>query len=368
MKRVVLPLICLLCLFFLAGPASAAFVKIEAPDTVNAGQTLEVTGTTTSLKPGYTFDVILYDLTYGTKSVVDTKQVIVQDDGNFTVEFNTDGLRSGSYSVEVSTKGEDVFGGSSKKIKMFTVVNRSKDLTITSPSTQEFDGTLRVAGEIKDYTDGGVRLTVTGSGKKMVYGPTWITTTMQGAFSEKVPITTGGRYVVEVMDNSSYTWKTDFTVTGGIVTDTPTPVASEVQPTGSIYSASAPASREAPAYFAVETKGGEVTIATSSGTDWVMEYIDTDGTKTLVNEQGASAPESVTFEADAGTVYVKVSPQLYTDEGTVTVTAENVRSVAADLTVAEKFGDAVPEPTTQSPLPLWPVFAALGAALLIRRV
>ncbi|QSZ66467.1 hypothetical protein RJ40_02605 [Methanofollis aquaemaris] len=367
MKRVVLPLICLLCLLFLTGPASAAFVKIATPESVNAGQTLEVTGTTTGVNPGYTFNVVLYKIG-GSKSEIDRQQVIVQDDGNFTVDFKTDGLKSGTYSTEVATKGEDIFGGSSKRVTIFNVVNRADDFTVTSPSTQEFDGTLNVAGKIKDYADGGVRLTVTGSGKKTVYGPTWITTT-QGVFSEEVPIASGGRYVVEVMDNSSYLWQTDFMVTGGIVTGTPTPVPSDGQPAGAVYSAAAPASRDAPAYFAVETSGGEITIATSSGTDWVMEYIDTDGTKTVVNEQGASAPESVTFDADAGTVYVKVTPQLYTGEGTVTVTAENVRSVAADLSVAEKFGDAVPEPTTQSPLPLWPVCAALvlGAVLFTRR-
>ncbi|QYZ78379.1 hypothetical protein E2N92_02485 [Methanofollis formosanus] len=367
MKRVVLPLIGLLCLLLLTGSASAAFIKIEAPPSVNAGQPLEVTGTTTSVNPGYTFDVVLYN-TGGSKSELDRKQVIVQEDGNFTIDFETDDLKSGTYSVEVTPKGENIFGGSSKMIKIFNVVNRNDDLTVTSPSSQEFDGTLTVAGKIKNYADGGVRLTVTGSGKKTVYGPTWITT-RQGAFSEEVPITSGGRYVVEVMDNTSYIWKTDFTVTGGIVTSTPTPRPSDEQPAGAVYSAAAPASREAPAYFAVETRGGEVTIATSSGIDWVLEYIDTDGTKTMVNERGASAPESVTFDADAGTVYVKVTPQLYTDEGTVTVTAENVRSVAADLSVAGKFGDAVPEPTTQSPLPLWPVCAALalGAVLFFRR-
>lgn len=357
--RIALPLLCLLCC--LAAPASAAFIEIATPDSINAGQTLEVTGTTVAVKPGYVVDIVLYDTT-STKSEIDRQAVVIQGDGTFEVTFETDSLRSGTYSVEVQSRGEDIFGGSSKKIKIFKIVNRNDELSITSPKTQEYDGTLQVAGTLAKYGDDGVKVTVTDAYKATIYGPTWVRTDA-GAFSASVPITSGGTYVAEIADRTGYVWTVRFTVTGGEAVQ-PTPTATQTP--GPTYSASAPASRGNPAYFAVETLGGPVTISTSTGIDWVLEYIDEKGQRSMVNSQGTTAPESVTLQATGGVVYVKVTPQLYTETGTVTVAAENVRKISVDAAVAGKFGDPVPT-TAQSPMPIGLVLLALGAVFLLFR-
>ncbi|TAJ44666.1 hypothetical protein [Methanofollis fontis] len=360
MKRIVLPLLCLLSLL-LVGQASAAQVYMDIPKSVNEGQPLEVVGTTTGASPGYAFEVVFYDTTYA-KSEIARQQVVLQADGSFSVTFQTDGLKGGTYSIEIAESGDGIFGGTKKPV-ILTIVNRTADLTITSPLSQAYDGTLLVAGSVKGLGDAGIQLSVTGPGGANVYGPRWIATT-GGAFSQEVPITQGGRYVAGLMDNTSYVWSVDFTVTGGIVTVAPTTAATPAE--GPTYSAAAQASRSTPAYFVVETLGGPVTITTSSGIDWVVEYIDESGGRTMVNNQGTSAPEQITLQARGGTVYVKVYPQLYTESGRAVITGKNVKSVAVDASVAERFGDPVPT-TTESPLPLWSVPAALGALLLFRR-
>ncbi|WP_342676203.1 hypothetical protein [Methanofollis sp. UBA420] len=358
MMRIALSLLCLLCC--LAAPAAAAFIEITTPDSINAGQPLEATGETIAVKPGYVVDIVLYDTT-SSKSEVDRQAVVIQGDGTFTVTFETEDLRSGTYSVEVQSRGENIFGSSSKKVKIFKIVNRNDELTVTSPKTQDYDGTLQVAGTLAKYGDAGLRLTVTDAEKETVYGPKWIETDA-GVFSASVPITSGGTYTAEIADNASYVWTTQFTVTGGEAPVTP----AVTQTSGPTYSASAPASRGNPAYFAVDTLGGPVTISTSTGIDWVLEYIDEKGERSLVNSQGTTAPESVTLQTTGGTVYVKVTPQLYTETGTVTVAAENIKKISVDATVAGKFGDPVPT-TAQSPMPLGLVLLALGAVFLLFR-
>lgn len=359
MKRIVLPLICLI-IPLLVGPAAAAYIDITTSDSINAGQPLVVTGTTISVNPGYVVDIVLYDSTYSKREIT-RKGVVIQGDGTFNVTFETEGLHSGTYSVEVQSRGDDIFGSSSKKVKIFTVVNRTDELIVSSAKNQEYNGVLLVAGSIAKYGDSGVRLTVKEADETVIYGPEWIET-QGGAFSKKVPISSAGNYTAEIMDNTSYVWTTQFNVTGGTTTITPT----GSQTAGPTYSASAPASRGNPAYFVVDTLGGPVTISTSTGIDWVLEYIDEKGQRSLVNNQGTTAPETVTLQATGGVVYVKVTPQLYTETGTVTVSAENVKKISVDATVAGKFGDPVPT-TAQSPVPLGLVLFALGAIFLLFR-
>ncbi|MDK2974731.1 MAG: hypothetical protein PWP08_1102 [Methanofollis sp.] len=364
MKRIGFLMLCLLCLF-LAGQASAAQVYLTVPSSVNVGQPLDVTGTTNGVSPGYAFDVVFYHAS-GSKSELTRQQVVSQKDGTFSVTFSTDGLKSGQYSIEVQEEGSGIFG-STKKPVIFDIVNRTADLTVSSPLTQSYDGTLRVAGSIKNYGNEGVQLEVKTADGDVVFSPQYIATSA-GVFSRTVPISSGGMYVVEIMDNTSYVWTVEYTVTGGLVptviTTSSTTTSSSEGPT---YSASAVASRAAPAYFTVKTLGGPVTITTSSGIDWVLDYIDENGVRTTVNNQGTSAPERVTFQARGGTVYVKVAPQLYTTSGSVVLTASNVASVAADASVAAKFGDQVPTTTQESPVPFWTVPVALGVFFLLRR-
>jgi hypothetical protein len=151
-----------------------------------------------------------------------------------------------------------------------------------------------------------------------------------------------------------------FVVSGG--SSTPTPTATEAT-----ISASATATRSAPAYFEVDTQSGTVTITTSAGIDWVIEYIDEDNSLHKVNDKGMLEPETAVFAARGGSVYVKVYPMSYNDSGTVQISAANADSIRVSQTVAGLFGDATPTPTPSAPVPVVLALLALVVVVLARR-
>src|SRR5665647_602704 len=100
MKKIVL---LMLGLFFLSGFGSAYRVNIDAPDTLPIGKPLIVNGTTT-FGIGTPIDVVLYyQLT--TTTEIKRKIVYVQSDNSFRAVFDTTGLKTGMYKVEVPTNG-----------------------------------------------------------------------------------------------------------------------------------------------------------------------------------------------------------------------------------------------------------------------
>jgi len=342
----------------LIAPASAAYVSISAPQEVYVGDPLVVRGTSTlegqpkpSLNPGFSTEVVLYYAQYA-KREIDRKAIVVQEDGTFSATFETEGLEPGRYSIEIIDPTKTTFGGSSKTQQLVTLIDRSGIITIDSPLTQEFDGTLDIRGSIADLGDAGVQIRVEHDGF-IVYGPTYLATDKNGAFSVEVPISVGGTYEVTFHDARGYIGSREFVVSGA------------VQPTATqgVLSATAPASRSAPAYFEVETLGGTVTITTSSGFDWVLEYIDEKNERHKVNEKGMLEPEKVEIAAEGGTVYLKVYPLSYSDDATVQVFAANARAVRVSQTAPALFGDATPTPTPSTPLP--PLLALLAIFVLV---
>ena len=350
----------------LVGTASAAYVSISAPQTVYVGDTLVVTGTSITggltrptLEPGFSTDVIFYALKPG-KSEVGRELIVVQEDGMFTAKFDTRGLKPGDYSIEIVDPTKTTFGGSSKTQQMIALIDRSGSLTIRSPSEQEFDGTLDVRGAIDDLDGAGVKIRVERNGF-VIYGPEYVATTTNGEFSVAIPIAEGGSYVVAFYDNKGYIGSTVFTV-GGTSGQTPGQM-----PVEATISASSSASRSAPAYFAIDTKSGMVKIATSTGIDWVIEYIDEDSEHHKVNEKGMSDPEVVEVAARGGPIYIKVYPMSYTDSGTVQISVSNADSIRVSQTASGLFGDAKPAATQAAPLPAVLALLALFAVVFVRR-
>ncbi|MDD3372621.1 MAG: hypothetical protein PHE39_02995 [Methanoculleus bourgensis] len=356
----------LLAAMLLISAASAAYVEINAPKTVYVGDPLKVTGTTVvggltkpSLNPGFSTDVVLYSIKH-TKSEVDRKTIIVQEDGSFSATFETEGLAAGDYTVEIiDPEPPNTFGGSSKTLQFLKLVDRSGDVTITSPLVQEFDGSLDITGAIAGIGGAGVRVQVERDGTT-IYGPEYIRTGADGAFSAAVPVSGAGTYRVTFSDTKGYIGTFVFVVTGA-----PTPT--ETQAT--VVSASAPATRAAPAYFEVDTRVGTVTLTTSSGgIDWVVEYIDEGGSPHKINDAGLLDPETVEFSAQGGRVYVKVYPVGYNDRGTVQLSATNADAVMVSQNAPVFFGDATPTPTeTAAPLPAVLALLALLVVILSRR-
>jgi len=340
--------------------AAAYQVNLKTPDSIIAGQPLQVT-IENNLPGGFTTDIILYKS--GSFKSERARQSITFQGETLVVTFPTVDLPNGLYQVEIVDPTKDTFGGSSVTLRQFDVVNRASSITITSRRSQEYDGTLDLAGSISDLKFSGIIVTVERSGEA-VFGPEYIPNGSGGSFSKEIPIPGPGTYRVNFTDRTSFIGFVTFEVTQIITptTTVPTPTA-----TGTSVSANAPASRSSPAYFAVNTNAGQVRLTTSSGVDWVLEYIDESGARKLVNDKGTDAAEDVTFTAGGGTVYVKVYPLGYADQGTVTLNAQNAESVTVAANGPTVFGDVTPTATPEAPLPAILVFLALGLLVFFRR-
>lgn len=358
MKKIVLLVMGLL---FLSGFASAYLVNIDAPDSLPVGKPLIVNGTTT-FGIGTPIDVVLYyQLT--TTTEIKRKIVYVQSDRTFRAVFDTTGLKTGMYKVEVPTNG----AGDSVNMRVIYLFDRSDDLQLSSSTTQNFKGKLNIAGSIKGDENSGVQIEVIGPDDDVVFGPRYINTDYQGNFAVDVPIPEPGDYEVSFTDARGYVGKRIVTATSQqFETLGPSPPPTTV----SIVSAHAKSSRDNPVYFAIKTGNGKVNLHTSSSIDWVMEYVDDKGTIKIVNEEGEQYPEKVQVLGKGKTMYIKVYPMKYSVNSEVFMYAENAVSVVVSPTVPAPFAASIPQTPTDTPKsPLLPLLGvvALGTAFVIVR-
>jgi 5-hydroxyisourate hydrolase-like protein (transthyretin family) len=368
MNRTLCLLLALLCL---AGAASAYQIYFDIPEEIVAGEDLVIEGTST-LPAGLSVEITLFRTKPNSQEIV-RDQITIQGDGTWTITFETSGLQEGTYKVEIEEKTgwEDheyidyEYGSGSDTLKTFMIIDRSDELSVTAPLVQTFDGTLEISGSVQELGEKGVEITVVRQAdSETVFGPRYIKTDEEGAFSTEIPITESGAYDVIFRDTTGYLGKAGISVTqpAATATETETPEPEEI-------SASASASRDSPAYFAITGGTGEIEISTSTGVDWVMEYVDGAGSAGTVNNQGTLEPESAVIVAGGGTVYLKVYPVRYTVQETVTINVMNAESIKADASAATAFGDTPQEtPTQESPLPLViPAIALLFAVLSVKR-
>jgi hypothetical protein len=331
------------------------------PKPYPAGEILYVNGTS-NLPPGFSTEVALSRLK--TSGYITHIPITIQGDGSFSFTVDTRTLKEGTYRLEVVEKTEFPYGSSSINWIFFDVIDRRDELTVTSPLTQDFDGTLDVTGSISTVGGQGLQLEVQ-QGGKTVYGPEYISTG-NGAFDASVPIDTAGTYTVTLKDATEYVWTMSFSVNAPAPTTTltPPPTTSVTTIPPAARTATTTASRTQPAYFEVDTNRGEVHITTSAGVDWVVEYLDESGNLNKVNTRG-TASEEVRFTANGGTVYVKVYPDPYSDQASITLSVENAASVSVCTTCQGQFGDGIP--TTTTPLPLFLALGALAVLVIVRR-
>ncbi len=358
MKKIVLLVMGLL---FLSGFASAYLVNIDAPDSLPVGKPLIVNGTTT-FGIGTPIDVVLYSqLT--TTTEIKRKIVYVQSDHTFRAVFDTTGLKTGMYKVEVPTNG----AGDSVNMRVVYLFDRSDDIQLSSSITQNFNGKITIAGTIKGDENSGVQIEVIGPDDDVVFGPRYINTDYQGNFAIDASTTEPGDYEVSFTDARGYVGKRIITVTSQ---QNQTLGASPTSTTLSIVSAHAKSSRDNPVYFAIKTGNGKVNIHTSSSIDWVVEYIDDKGAIKMVNEENEQYPEKVQLQGKGKTIYIKVYPMKYSVNSEVFMYAENAVSVVVSLTVPAPFAASAPQTPTDTPKsPLLPLLGvvALGIVFMIVR-
>jgi len=357
MKKIVL---LVLGLLFLPVIAAAYQVNIYAPETLSVGKPLVVTGVTT-FPPGMSVDVVLYyQLT--TTTEIKRQVVSIRPDQTFRVVFDTTGLKTGTYKVEVPVNGM----GDSITMRLVQIVDRSEEIRMDSPLLQQVNGTLVVAGTITGDENSGVQIEVVGPDNSLVFGPQFVNTNYQGAFSTGVPISIPGEYEVSFTDAKGFIGTRIITATG---LQMPVATLYETAPK-TVVSAHAKASRDAPAYFTVKTGTGPVMLYTSSSIDWVIEYVDENGVLHVENNQDEQNPEKAAIAGSGNTIYVKIYPYNYSEQGDVFLYAENADAISVSPTVPAPFTAAGPQASGGIlAVPLMPLsgLAALGIALLLRR-
>lgn len=358
MKKIVLLVMGLL---FLPVLAIAYQVNIDAPETLTVGKPLVVTGVTT-FPPGMAVDVVLYyQLT--TTTEVKRQVVGVKPDKTFKVVFDTTGLKTGTYKVEVPVNGM----GDSVTMRLVRIVDRSAEIQMDSPLRQQFTGKLVVAGTINGDENSGVQIEVISPDNSVVFGPQFVNTNYEGAFSTEVPISIPGEYEVSFTDPRGFIGTRIITATGLQTTVTTLPGAPVPK---TVVSTHAKASRDDPAYFTVTTGSKPVMLYTSSSFDWVIEYVDEKGTLHVENNQDEQNPEKAAISGSENPVFVKIYPFKYSEEGEVFLYAENADAISVSPTVPAPFSAPIPGASGEIPsvslLPLSGLAAAL-IALLLRR-
>ncbi len=358
MKKIVL---LALGLLFLPVIASAYQVNIDAPETITVGKPLVVTGVTT-FPPGMAVDVVLY---YQLTTTTEIKRQVVgiRPDKTFKVVFDTTDLKTGTYKVEVPVNGM----GDSVTMRVVRIVDRSEEIEMISPLRQQFTGTLVITGVISGDENSGVQVEVIGPENSAVFGPQFVNTNNEGAFSTNVTIRVPGEYEVSFTDARGFIGTRIITVTS---TQTTPAILSGASIPKTALSAHAMASRDTPAYFIVKTFSGPVMLYTSASMDWVIEYVDENGILHVENNQDGRNPEKAAITGSGKSIFVKVYPYGYTEQGEVFLYAENAEAISVSPTVPAPFAPAVPQaPGGMPAVSLLPFsgLAALGIVLLLRR-
>ncbi len=234
MKRILLLALCIMCI---AGTASAYQLYLNCPsDKTSTDKPSEIQvgiplkcSVDSNFPAGTTFNLAFYQSHY-TATLISKQPVTIQESKNTQYKlFDTQGLPGGTYKVEVEFIGADEprISSDSVTLQMVTLLDRSGEIEITSPMTQNLADALRIEGSIAKLGTGGVQIEVHGPDGR-IFGPQYIPTTnnirdSSGTFTKKVVMTSAGSYEVDFSDTKGYIGKVIYTVVAP-ATDTPTAV------------------------------------------------------------------------------------------------------------------------------------------------
>ena len=221
-----------LCLMGIVGTASAYQLYLSCPESVQVGLPLKCS-IDSNFPAGTTFDVVVYQSGY-TATPLRRQSVTIQENHATQYQlFDTKGLPGGQYKVEIQFTGADEgrLSSDSTILQLPKLIDRTSDITITSPMTQTTDEALRIEGSIVKLGDEGVQIEVRGD-DGIVFGPQWIGSKLHiqdgsGEFTQKVSIPRPGQYDVTFTDADGYIGVVTFTVKSA-VTSTPTTVRTTV--------------------------------------------------------------------------------------------------------------------------------------------
>jgi hypothetical protein len=229
MKWILLIAFCLACI---AGPVAAYGLYLDCPAEIQAGLPLKCS-IDSDLPAGYTFDLVVYQAQY-TATEISRQSVTIQEDHNTQYRlFETQGLPGGMYKIEMQLKttgGEESLRSDSVTYQLVKVIDRSGEITITSPSSQSLEEALRIEGTIDHINNEGVQIEVRGPVGR-IFGLQYIGTKTDvrnnaGIFTQKVAVDGPGTYEVSFSDPKGFIGIKKFTVAAP-----PTPVPTTVPTT-----------------------------------------------------------------------------------------------------------------------------------------
>jgi len=216
MKKIILIALCMMCII---GTASAYQFYLSCPESVQVGIPLKCS-IDSNFPAGTTFDVAMYQSGY-TATPVKSQTMTIQE--NHPTQYSildTKGLPGGQYKVEIDFIGDDEsrLSTDSVTLQLPVLIDRSGEITITSPMTQIIAEALRIEGSIAKIGNDGVQIEVRDPDGSSIYGPKWIGTTEliqsgAGEFTQKVTVIKPGQYDVYFKDQKSYIGVKTFTVT-----------------------------------------------------------------------------------------------------------------------------------------------------------
>ena len=235
MKWILLIAFCLACI---VGTASAYSLTLDCPATIQVGLPLKCS-IDSNLPAGNTFDLVIYHSQY-TATGVSRQSVTIQEDQNTQYRlFETQGLPGGMYKIEVQNlkRGEEGLSSDSVTYKLVNVLDRSNEITITSPVIQDPEEALRIEGSIEKLGNEGVQIEVRGP-EGRIFGPSYIGTKEDiklgaGVFTYRVAVTSPGTYEVSFSDTKSFIGIKKFTVSAPptlLPTTVPTTIPTTIRP------------------------------------------------------------------------------------------------------------------------------------------
>ncbi len=148
---------------------------------------------------GTVFDFVFYRSSAYTATPLSRQTLTIQEDHATLYQvIDTKGLSGGQYKVEAllsRTDGQKL-SSDSMTWQLPRLIDRSGDITITSPMSQTLDEALRIEGSITKAGDNGVEIVVRGP-DGVVFGPQGIDTKLHiqdgsGEFTQKVNVTQPG--------------------------------------------------------------------------------------------------------------------------------------------------------------------------------
>ena len=216
MKRIILIALCLMCI---TGTASAYGLYLNCPESVQVGSPL-ICVINSDFAPGTAFNIVFYQTQY-TATEVSSQPLIIQKSDlsfNHTKILETKGLPGGNYKVEVQYMGtgEASLRSDSKTMQLVKIIDRSGEITITSPMTQTPDEALRIEGSIYKLGNGGVKMEVRAPEGVTLFDE-WIGTKESvqsgaGVFTKRVTVFGPGDYDVVFSDVKGYIGTKTFNV------------------------------------------------------------------------------------------------------------------------------------------------------------